>query len=95
MGRRCGLACEGKAWRCAGRTDLGATWDNANPGAARMRIATKRIDFVFAGDSFGRPRGAGQVLRADLAGQESITGAVLPSDHYGVVVDLRWPQRPS
>ena len=37
--------------------------------------------------------GAGRVLNAELAFHESLTG-VMASDHIGLVVDIRWPDRP-
>jgi len=47
----------------------------------------RRIDYLLV----GRPRraGAGHVVRCSLAGTEAIKG-VVPSDHYGVVADLRY-----
>ncbi|HET6953204.1 MAG TPA: endonuclease/exonuclease/phosphatase family protein [Acidimicrobiales bacterium] len=84
-----------EAWRAAGRTDPGWTWDGRrNPAAASMSLQPARIDFVFVGDPFRRPDGAGLVEAAGLAFDEPLTG-VLASDHFGVVVDVRWPQRPA
>jgi endonuclease/exonuclease/phosphatase family metal-dependent hydrolase len=78
-----------EAWRAAGRTDPGWTWDSrANPLAATIAQPPKRIDFVFVGDPWRRPGGAGLVESADLAFHEPLTGA-LASDHFGVVVDIR------
>jgi endonuclease/exonuclease/phosphatase family metal-dependent hydrolase len=83
-----------EAWRAAGRTDPGCTWDGrANPLAATLHLPPKRIDFVFVGDPYRRPGGAGLVEAADLAFHQPLTG-VLASDHFGVVADIRWPQRP-
>ncbi len=82
------------AWRAAGHTEPGFTQDPAaNPMYAAMHLPPKRIDYVWVGDVFGRPQGAGQVLAADLAFHEPRTG-ILASDHFGLSVDLRWPQRP-
>ncbi|MDH4168657.1 MAG: endonuclease/exonuclease/phosphatase family protein [Acidimicrobiia bacterium] len=81
------------AWRATGTTEPGFTWDSLdNPLAADMHLPPKRIDYVFVGDPYGRPEGAGLVIGADLAFHEPITGCVA-SDHYGLVVDIRWPQR--
>ena len=82
------------AWRAAGHTDAGWTQDPAgNPEYAKMRLPPKRIDYVWVGDCFLRPEGAGQVLAADLAFHTPKTG-ILASDHFGLSVDVRWPQRP-
>jgi endonuclease/exonuclease/phosphatase family metal-dependent hydrolase len=83
------------AWRAAGHTEVGWTQDPArNPLYAAMNLPPKRIDYVWVGDVFGRAKGAGKVLSAELAFHEPRTG-LLASDHFGLVVDLRWPQRPS
>jgi endonuclease/exonuclease/phosphatase family metal-dependent hydrolase len=81
------------AWRLAG-DGPGYTQDwRANAIAASMNVHHKRIDYVFVGDPFMRAGDAGRVLRAELAFHEQLTG-VHASDHYGLVVDLRWPARP-
>ncbi|MBA2283723.1 MAG: endonuclease/exonuclease/phosphatase family protein [Acidimicrobiia bacterium] len=81
------------AWLAAGNTEPGWTWHGArNPLADRMHLPPKRIDFVFVGDPFGRSRGAGLVESCRLAFDEPRTG-ILASDHFGLVVDIRWPQR--
>jgi endonuclease/exonuclease/phosphatase family metal-dependent hydrolase len=82
------------AWRVAG-DGPGFTQDwRTNPIADAMNIPRKRIDYVFVGDPFVRRGGAGRVLRAELAFHESRTGP-LASDHFGLVVDVQWPQRPT
>ena len=84
-----------EAWLAAGRTDSGFTWDGrVNPLAARLHLPPKRIDFVFVGDPFGRPKGAGLVAGTDLAFHTPLTG-ILASDHFGLVVDIAWPQQPT
>jgi endonuclease/exonuclease/phosphatase family metal-dependent hydrolase len=81
------------AWRAAGRTDAGFTQDGrTNPIYRAMHLPPKRIDYVFVGDPFGSPDGAGLVEHAELAFHEPLTG-VVASDHFGLVVDIRWPQR--
>ena len=81
------------AWRVAGEGP-GFTQDwRDNPIAESMNIPRKRIDYVFVGDPFLRQGGAGRVLHAGLAFHEPLTG-ILASDHVGLVVDVRWPQRP-
>ena len=58
-----------------------------------MNVARKRIDYVFVGDSFGRRGRAGRILRTALAFHEPRTG-LHASDHFGLCVDVVWPQRP-
>ena len=82
------------AWRVAG-DGPGFTQDwRSNPTAAALNVPRKRIDYVLVGDPFVRRGGAGRVLSAELAFHEPRTG-VLASDHAGLVVDVRWPDRPS
>lgn len=82
------------AWRMAG-DGPGYTQDwRANPIAASMNVNRKRIDYVFVGDPFLRVDGAGRIERAELAFHEPLTG-IVASDHVGLVVDVRWPQRPA
>ncbi|MGI9602203.1 MAG: endonuclease/exonuclease/phosphatase family protein [Acidimicrobiales bacterium] len=81
------------AWRATGTTEPGFTWDSrTNSMAADLHLPPKRIDYVFVGDPFRRPEGAGLVVTADLAFHEPITGCDA-SDHYGLIVGIRWPQR--
>lgn len=82
------------AWRAAGQTGPGFTWDGRrNPLAATLHLPPKRIDYVFVGDPFGRPGGSGLVESCEVAFDEAMTGR-LASDHFGLVVDVRWPDRP-
>ena len=81
------------AWRAAGNTDPGCTWDHRTNAMARdMLLPPKRLDYIFVGDPFARADGAGLVEACDLAFHEPITG-IDASDHYGVVADIRWTQR--
>lgn len=83
-----------EAWRAAGRTDPGVTQDARNPNYVPFNLPPKRIDYVFVGDCFLRqPAGTGLVRTADLAFHESLTGEIA-SDHFGLVVDVGWPERP-
>ena len=81
------------AWEVAGEGD-GATWSNDNPFAVRDLEITRRIDFVFAG--YPKQGGAGHVVAVDLVGVQPVAvgdppaPAIVPSDHYGVVADLRY-----
>jgi endonuclease/exonuclease/phosphatase family metal-dependent hydrolase len=96
----CGLtALQGRttyyqeAWRAAGPDEPGYTLTPANPHLAELNVARRRVDFVFAGDAFLRPEGAGRVLSARLAFDHPMTGTYA-SDHFGLVVDIIHPQRP-
>ncbi|HEY8543849.1 MAG TPA: endonuclease/exonuclease/phosphatase family protein [Acidimicrobiales bacterium] len=82
------------AWAAAGNPGPGITADpHTNPACRALNVPPKRIDYVFLGDAFLRPNGAGQVRRAELVFDEPLTG-ILASDHYGLVVDVVWPDRP-
>jgi len=74
------------AWDHAGVGD-GFTWSNANPYAVKDLEHDRRIDFVLSG--FPKGGGAGHVTRAELIGTEPVDG-VVPSDHYGVLAELRY-----
>ena len=73
------------AWR-AGGTDEGSTWDNRNAHAAQDFEPNRRIDYVLVG--YPREAGIGQVVEARLVGDQPVDG-VWPSDHFGVVADIR------
>lgn len=73
------------AWR-AGGSGPGMTWDNRNAFAAADCEPDRRIDYVLVG--YPREHGLGQTLAAALLGAEPVDG-VWPSDHFGVVADLR------
>lgn len=73
------------AWRAAG-SGSGITWDNRNPFAAVDCEPDRRIDYVFVG--YPRDHGLGQIVGAALLGTEPVDG-IWPSDHFGVVADLR------
>lgn len=72
------------AWRLG--SGPGMTWDNRNAFAAADFEPDRRIDYVFVG--YPREGGLGRVLRAELLGTDPV-GGVWPSDHFGVVADLR------
>lgn len=81
------------AWRVTAQTDPGFTGDpRRNPLCAALHVPPKRLDYVFVGDPWGRG-GAGVVRRAALAFHETRTG-ILASDHFGLVVDVAWPDKP-
>jgi endonuclease/exonuclease/phosphatase family metal-dependent hydrolase len=73
------------AWRVAG-DGHGYTWDNRNHFAALGFEPNRRIDYILVGraDQHGR----GWIERVQLAFDQAEDG-VFPSDHFGVVVDIR------
>jgi endonuclease/exonuclease/phosphatase family metal-dependent hydrolase len=81
------------AWRTVPPSDPGYTDDGrTNPLADLIPRPRKRIDYVLVGDAFLRKGGAGLVERAELWAHQPLL-ARLPSDHYGVLAEVRWPQR--
>ena len=75
------------AWEAAGDGGPGFTWSNANPYAALDLEPDRRIDYVFVG--WPKPGGAGHVTACRVIGAEAVDG-VAPSDHYGVLAELRY-----
>jgi endonuclease/exonuclease/phosphatase family metal-dependent hydrolase len=75
------------AWLLGGRGEPGLSWSNDNPYAVLDLEPARRIDYVFTG--FPKAGGAGNCVHAELVGTEPIDG-VVPSDHYGVLADLRY-----
>jgi endonuclease/exonuclease/phosphatase family metal-dependent hydrolase len=75
------------AWETAGDGSLGHTWSNANPWAAVALLPDRRIDYIFT--AWPRPNGAGHPVRCELIGTEPGPDG-LPSDHYGVLADVRY-----
>jgi endonuclease/exonuclease/phosphatase family metal-dependent hydrolase len=75
------------AWEAAGDGGgAGFTWTNANPWARQDLEPDRRIDYVFVG--WPKKGGAGHVTSCRLIG-EAIDD-VFPSDHYGVLAELRY-----
>jgi endonuclease/exonuclease/phosphatase family metal-dependent hydrolase len=72
------------AWAVVGNGP-GWTWDADNPHQSDAYWPRRRLDYVLV--SWPRPRPLGNPLRAALVGTDAVDG-VVPSDHYGVVVDL-------
>jgi len=90
----CGLATiDGRsayfqdAWHVAG-DGPGFTWDNRNPFAAIMYEPNRRIDYILVGPADPLCNGRGWIEAAHLALDQPIDG-VFPSDHFGVVADIR------
>jgi endonuclease/exonuclease/phosphatase family metal-dependent hydrolase len=79
------------AWETAGPSSPGPgpghTWSNDNPWAVQLLWPSRRIDYVFSANP--RPGGAGHPRHAALVGTVPV-GGVQPSDHYGVLSDLRY-----
>ena len=74
------------AWAYARPLEPGWTWDRRNPHVAATLEPDARIDYVFVGPPDTQARG--HILTAELVGVQSIDG-VWPSDHMGVLVELR------
>ena len=73
------------AWRYAGEGP-GFTFDPRNDYAATCNEPPRRIDYIFVG-SPGLV-GLGKPISARLAFDQPVEG-VFPSDHFGIVADLR------
>lgn len=76
------------AWAAVGADD-GFTWSRENPHSVNAQWPRRRLDAVFV--SWPRPKPTGNPLGAELFGVEprqSGSDLVVPSDHYGVVVEL-------
>jgi hypothetical protein len=76
------------AWRASGASGPGYTWANSNPFTALdFTPGETRIDYVFVGHP--HEHAAGEPLSCRVAADEPIDG-MQPSDHYGVVAELRY-----
>lgn len=67
----------------------GATWRSDNPYQAHTAWPDRRLDYVFV--SWPRPKPMGNPAAARLVGVDPVAtpaGAIVPSDHAAVVVDL-------
>jgi endonuclease/exonuclease/phosphatase family metal-dependent hydrolase len=76
------------SWEAAGDGGPGFTWSRANPFTqldAEPRGA--RIDYVLVG--YPEEHAAGEPVACTVVGTEPAAG-VYPSDHYGVVAELRY-----
>lgn len=76
------------AWELSG-TGSGHTWSSANPYLADANWPNRRIDYLFV--TWPRVKPAGHPVRTWLAGNEPVD-AVMASDHFAVVADLRVPE---
>lgn len=75
------------AWRAAGHTGAGFTWDSINPWTEIALQPNRRLDYIFAADP--TPTGQGHVRSCGIFGDSAVDGA-FPSDHYGVQAVLRY-----
>ena len=76
------------AWAAAGDESAGNTWSRANPYTALdADPRDARIDYVLVG--FPAEHAAGEPVACRVVGDQPALG-VLPSDHYGVVAELRY-----
>jgi endonuclease/exonuclease/phosphatase family metal-dependent hydrolase len=74
-------------WTWAPGEGPGHTWDNVNPFVAAEAEPTMRIDYLFSAGP--GPGGRGAPVAARLLGDRPVDG-VWPSDHFGLVADLRY-----
>ena len=74
------------AWLVAGRDSDGITWSNRNAYARLALEPDRRIDYVFV--DYPLRDGRGRVEACRVACNDERAG-IWPSDHFGVVVDLR------
>lgn len=70
----------------------GITWDRANPHLREPAWPQRRLDYVLV--AWPRPRPAGNPISARLVGVAPING-IVPSDHYGLLAQLRTRASPS
>jgi endonuclease/exonuclease/phosphatase family metal-dependent hydrolase len=74
------------AWLVAGRDSDGITWSNRNAYARTALEPDRRIDYVFV--DYPLRDGRGRVEACRVVCDDERAG-VWPSDHFGVVADLR------
>jgi endonuclease/exonuclease/phosphatase family metal-dependent hydrolase len=74
------------AWRVAGDAGAGYTWDNRNRYAALTFEPNRRIDYIFVGPANSSGRGWIESTRIVL---DTPRHGVFPSDHFGLLADIR------
>ena len=74
------------AWQLAGDGGRGTTWDNRNPYAAAMFEPDRRIDYLLVGAPDREGRGWIETARVVF---DTGHDGVFPSDHFGVLADVR------
>ncbi|TDC97753.1 endonuclease/exonuclease/phosphatase family protein [Actinomadura sp. 7K507] len=75
------------AWELAGDGTPGHTWSRENHWTRPVLWPDRRIDYVFS--AWPRAGGAGHPVHCELLGARPVDD-VVPSDHYGVLADLRY-----
>jgi len=75
------------AWEVAGDGSPGYTFAQENPSAALNLFPDRRFDYVFS--AWPRAGGRGHPIACQIVGRHR-PDAPAPSDHYGVVADLRY-----
>ncbi len=75
------------AWRFINHAKSGFTWDNVNPYVCDSYEPDRRIDYIFTGFAMGR--GAGHLQECEIVGNSPVNG-IWPSDHFGLVAELRY-----
>jgi len=75
------------AWRAGGHTDAGFTWDNQNPLTNKALQSNRRLDYILVGEP--AVNAAGHILKAEHIGRTATNG-LYPSDHFGVLAELRY-----
>jgi endonuclease/exonuclease/phosphatase family metal-dependent hydrolase len=78
-------------WALAGDETPGYTWSDRNPYLANASWPRRRIDYLLV--SWPRPKGIGTPTACWLAGTSPVN-AIMPSDHFAVVADLRSTPNP-
>lgn len=73
------------SWEQVGHGE-GHTWSETNPNLQTPAWPNRRLDYVMT--QWPRERPKGNPAAATLVGMRAVDGAV-PSDHYGLVVDLK------
>jgi endonuclease/exonuclease/phosphatase family metal-dependent hydrolase len=76
------------AWAVAGAGSDGSTVAARNPFNAATLEPDTRIDYILVG--WPKLGGCGHVRRVSVAGDQPGNGGLFPSDHFGVVADLRY-----
>ena len=77
------------AWATARPGESGVTWSRANPFRARMNWlrADRRIDYIFV--TAPRRDGRGGIHDARVVFDRPDEEGIYPSDHFGVLADIR------
>ena len=76
------------AWETAGDGSAGYTMARTNPNSAPLLLPNLRWDYIFVNWPSG-PGGVGHPVHAAVVGAEA-KGGVFPSDHFGVMADIRY-----